>query len=442
MVSVALSRRAKDRPLKLFRLLGLVLLAGTLLLLAVPLGRRGPSPQPLLVNGRAALTVVGEGSLRAGAAQVALPSRAPMAGYPARGTGSGGPLYARALVLEAGPVRQIIVSLETLLVPGPLEEALVRRAQLAPSACLLLTATHTHSGVGGTWRNALAEFGGNGRYDAQIEWAVVEAAARAIHAAIAALGPARLSWNQMDWPAGPAEPRSAGPIDTTLTALRIERPSGAPVATVIDYAMHPTMEPRKSARLSGDWPGALSAALEVSGNVALVLQGASGNATWSRGAGTEQAIAARIATAAQALVERTQPGSTASALQKDAAGGARVQLGCEVRLLSLPPAQAAPGVPFLLRRGAGNLIALFAESSALRTTLLIDGLTLLGVPGEPVGALAQAARAGAGGKVAIVGLSDGYIGYIEPPGGTGEAARTYHGPGLAESLGLWKQAAQ
>ncbi len=428
MVPVALSRCAEDRALKIFRLLGLLLLAATLVALSVPLGRRAPLSPPALVNGRAALAILAAGPLRAGAARVQLPDRAPIAGYPARGVASGGPLYARALVLEAGPVRQILVSIEALLVPGPLEEALVQRAQLGPSACLLLAATHTHSGVGGTWKNALAEWGGNGRFDAGVERAVVDAAAQAIASAVAALGPAQLSWGQMEWPAGPAEARSAGPIDATLTSVRLERPSGARVATLIDYAMHPTMEPRQARRLSGDWPGALSAALEVSGNVALVLQGASGNATWSRSAGTQEAVAARIAAAAQALV-------------LSAPATSQVRLGCEVRLLSLPPAQASSAVPLLLRRGASNLLSLVAEPYALRTTLSLEGLTLLGVPGEPVGALAQGARAGAPGKVAIVGLADGYVGYIEPPGGTGEAARTYHGPGLAESLGLWHQAA-
>jgi hypothetical protein len=38
---------------------------------------------------------------------------------------------------------------------------------------------------------------------------------------------------------------------------------------------------------------------------------------------------------------------------------------------------------------------------------------------------------------AIVGLADGYLGYIEEPGGASEPLRAYHGPGLAESLGLW-----
>ena len=358
-----------------------------------------------------------------------LPDRAPVAGYPAGGVASGGPLYARALVLEAGPVRQILVSIEALLVPGPLEEALVRQARLGPLACLLLSATHTHAGVGGTWNSALAEWGGNGRYDAGVARAVVEAAAQAIALATAALGPARLSWGQVDWPAGPAERRSAGPVDATLTSVRIERPSGAKVAVLIDYAMHPTMEPREKHLLSGDWPGALSAALEAEGGLAMVLQGASGNATWSRSAGNIEAVAARIGAAAHEVLR--------SAPVQDAP-----RLACEVRLWSLPPAQASPAVPLLLRRGASNLLSLFAEPYALRTTLLIDGLTLLGVPGEPVGALAQAARAGARGKVAIVGLADGYVGYIEPPGGTGEAARTYFGPGLAESLGLWHQAVQ
>ena len=61
----------------------------------------------------------------------------------------------------------------------------------------------------------------------------------------------------------------------------------------------------------------------------------------------------------------------------------------------------------------------------------VRGLRLLGVPGEPVGALS-----GRG----LVGLADGYIGYVEQPAaieaGEGEAARSYYGPGLASLLGL------
>ena len=65
----------------------------------------------------------------------------------------------------------------------------------------------------------------------------------------------------------------------------------------------------------------------------------------------------------------------------------------------------------------------------------LDGLTLLGVPGEPVGQLGLAAR-----PAFLVGLADGYVGYVETAArweaGAGEASRTDYGPGLAHALGL------
>jgi len=50
------------------------------------------------------------------------------------------------------------------------------------------------------------------------------------------------------------------------------------------------------------------------------------------------------------------------------------------------------------------------------------------------------ARAKTGHPLALVGLADDYVGYVEEPApteqGEGEAMRSYHGPGLAEALGL------
>ena len=432
MVPVALPGRSQGRTLRAVRAAGLVLLAATLLVLAVPLGPRAPKALPALVHGRAAMHRSAEGPLRAGAArvQIALPSRTPVAGYPgrARDDGSGAPLFARALVLEAAGERQILATLDALLIPGELEEAVLRKAALPPTTCLLLAATHTHSGVGGTWHSVLAEWGGNGPYDERVAEAVRAAVAEAIGTATARLEPAQLVWRQTAWPSGPAQVRSGGALDSALTSLRISSATGATIAFVVDYAMHATMEPRRAHRLSADWPGALSARLEagtVSG-VALVIQGASGNATWSRSAGTPDAVARRIETVARELVRSAPPAAVA-------------RLSCETALVSLPPAQAGRGVPLLLRRGASNLLALFAEPWAVRTTLAIGGLHLVGVPGEPVGAIAVALRQLAP-NVAVVGLADGYVGYVEEPQGTGEAARTYHGPGLAEALGLWPSA--
>ena len=83
-------------------------------------------------------------------------------------------------------------------------------------------------------------------------------------------------------------------------------------------------------------------------------------------------------------------------------------------------------------------LALGMETEAVQTRLRIGPVTLLGVPGEPVGELGLEAR-----PVVLVGLAGGYLGYVETPErweqGMGESAKTYFGPGLAHALGLWPQ---
>ncbi|HEY5678346.1 MAG TPA: neutral/alkaline non-lysosomal ceramidase N-terminal domain-containing protein [Myxococcales bacterium] len=371
------------------------------------------------LNGRVALELLGQGFIRAGAARVRIPlgEHPVLAGYPGlRRASSQEPVYARALALEVEGMRALIGSIDTLLVPGSLEEEVLRRARLPPLTCLLLAATHTHSGPGGTWDNVLAGWSGAGPFDRGQRDAIAQATADALTQAIAALGPAELLVARDDWPAGPARARSEGPIDPQLVALRVRRPSGETVATLIDYPMHPTSEPRRDRRLSGDWPGKVAQALE--GPPVLVLQGAGGNATWHRG----EDVAGAVAREAEQLLRRAEPGR-------------HFQLWCQARLVALPAPQASPAVPWPLRRALANAIALSHERAAVETRLRIGPLTLVGIPGEPVGELGLKMR-----PDVLVGLSDGYVGYVETPErwseGAGEAARTYFGPGLAQALGL------
>jgi len=375
----------------------------------------------IVVHGRVALELLGVGSLRAGAgkARIALGPHPVLAGYPGkrRADDASEPVYARAIALEVEGLRVLIASIDTLLIPGALEEEVMRRARLPPLTCLLLAATHTHSGPGGAWDSAIAGWLGAGPFDGAQRDAIAQAAADALVEAIATLGPAELLVAREEWPDGPARARSAGPVDSQLVALRVRRPSGDDIATLIDYPMHPTTVPRSSRRLSGDWPAKVSAALE--GPPVLVVQGASGNASWDRG--TE--VAAAVAKEAQELLRKAEPVR-------------HIQIGCQARFVALPPPQASPAIPWLFRRAFANAVAIVRQPSAIETRLRVGPLTLVGVPGEPVGEIGQRMH-----PDVIVGLADGYAGYIETPNrwaeGEGEASRTWFGPGLAQVLGLW-----
>jgi hypothetical protein len=428
--------------------LGLLLLALLLLCLLVPLGSGERQPPPPRLSGRAAAELRGQGPLRAGAARVDLriAPGGPVAGYPAprRDDGSGTPLAARALVLEAGGLELLVATLPVLLISPDLEEEVVRKAGLPPQSCLLLAATHTHSGPGGYWDDRLGALGGVGLFEAARRERLAEAAARALAAARAALRPARLVSAQADWPRGPAQPRAGHAIDPSVTALRLFDERDAPLATLVDYAMHATVIPRASRGLSGDWPEAASRALEEAGEgPSLLLQGAVGDTSWNRDladpAGPEETarlLGRSVARFADELLAGHLPSAQLDAVAGAAPGG--VALGCSVRILPLPVPEAGRAIPWPLRRPLSSALRLAAPRSALAVTLQLPGLRFVGVPGEPVGELGLTARGG--GAEALVGLADGYAGYVETAAnseqGSGESLRTWYGPSLAAALGL------
>lgn len=428
MVPGALSRGAAGGALRRVLLALAIAAAALAIFCLLPLGGRSRE-QPAVLHGRAVSESHGKGALLAGAARVRIPlgEHPVMAGYAGhrRADGPGEPVYARALVLEAGGARIYLASIDTLLIPGELEEEVLRRAELSPGTCLLLAATHTHSGPGGVWNSAIAGWAGSGAFDPAQRDAIAEAAAHALRQAAGDLKSAEISFAREQWPQGPARPRSEGPIDPELVALRLSRAAGPEVATLAIYAMHPTSAPRTDRHISPDWPGAAAAALDETEPAhgaapALVLQGALGNTTWDR---TTKALGVPVAAEAARLL----------ALAK---ARPEAELACETRIVALPHAEASRRTPWILRGAQSNVFALGLDHFAVQTRLQIGSLTLVGVPGEPVGELGLAAR-----PAVLVGLADGYVGYVETPerweAGRGESGRTYFGPSLAHALGLW-----
>jgi hypothetical protein len=95
-------------------------------------------------------------------------------------------------------------------------------------------------------------------------------------------------------------------------------------------------------------------------------------------------------------------------------------------------------VPGFTRAAGNNLLCHSSPRVAEVTALALGPLEWLGVPGEPTtGAGAELARRT--GATRVLGLTDGYLGYIETADlvkeGQGESRRQYFGPGLLERLG-------
>jgi hypothetical protein len=355
-----------------------------------------------------AKAIHGEGALRAGAAQVriVLGEHPVLAGYAGRHRAArvATEVFARALVLEAGAARATLATIDTLLIPPG----------LSLPECGLLAATHTHTGPGGLWDSYAAGFLGTGPYDARQRQAVQAALDEAVRQAAQALQPAQVIAARTDWAGGPSRPRSEGPLDRGFFALRVQGAAG-PIATVVDYAMHPTSAPRD--QLSSDWPGVVAAQFQ---EPVFVLAGALGNASFDRALHTEE-LGLRVAHEAKLLLASAKPSEGA--------------LDCSEQAMTLPHPFGSPRVPSLLRRAAGNLLGFLFAPAAVETRLSFGGVTLWGIPGEPVGELGLRAR-----PAVVVSLANGYAGYVETEArwqkGQGEAARTDFGPDLSRALGL------
>ncbi len=364
---------------------------------------RRPAPPRLVVRAS------GSGALLAGAARVPveLPGDVLLAGYRPFGRVAeegAAELSVRVLVLETGGRRAALVLLEQLTLPAPLARSIEAHArEVAP--CTVVVATHTHGGPGGYDRDLVAQAAGVGRWDDRVAWAIEQAADRALAEATRALSAAELASGELRLEGlSASRDRDESPIDDRLTTLRLTRPDGAPVATIIRFAAHPTLAPRASGP-HGDWPGALMRGLEAEQQgVVFALQGAVGDvqARVSKEGGGRRderyaaALAARIAE--QPLHEVLAP----------------IALGCAIAEVDLPPAELSTVVPRPLAPLAANVLDPFAPRTARVAALRLDDLVLLAVPAEPVrdaALLAEAELADRGLRGRVVSLAAGYLGY-------------------------------
>jgi len=239
-------------------------------------------------------------AMRAGVARVDItpPAGEQMWGYedrhdPAAGTLD--PLYARVLVLEAGPqaapTRLALVTLDLGRSFGPASLAQLRDTAKRSSgiACLLVAASHTHSapvirdeyqGAPPAWEQAALE---------RIEHAIAEAAGALQPARIgvgtgaAYIGHNRLRVNPdgaVSWFERNPTRIPTAPVDPVVTVLRIDKTDGTPLAVLVSYACHPVVFGADNLRYSADFPGVMNRVVEQAFGgraMSFFLQGAPGD---------------------------------------------------------------------------------------------------------------------------------------------------------------------
>ena len=261
------------------------------ILAAVSLGALGAgcvSPSP------------GVSQLRAGAATVEItpPVGSLLYGYGARGTdrseGVHDGLYARVLVLEAGGETVALVTLDLGSIRKentlPIRQAVLDAAGFDH---VLLNASHTHSAplfeadfpsAGNPWVEEL---------ERKIAGVILEAHA-ALRPARVAVGWGRASEGhnrrrvlpdgsvEMFW--RNRERLPTAPLDDSVGVLAVDGADGEPIATVVNFAVHPVILGPENMLVSADYPGAMAALVAERGGVPMLLQGAAGdiNPFWDK----------------------------------------------------------------------------------------------------------------------------------------------------------------
>ena len=239
--------------------------------------------------------------LRVGVATVDItpPAGVRMYGYGARGpnvsTGIHDPLYAKAIVLSDGERTTAWVTMDL----GYADKPLTRDVRASVSATLglddvFLSSSHTHSGpafvedfpsTAQPWVEDLRR---------KVTMAIVEAHGSLVPAQLG------VGWGQVDVGHNRRRVRADGtvemfwenrrgiptsPVDKSVAVVAFDEPAGAPIATLINLAIHPVVLGPENLEYSADYPGAMMAWVEAhGGGQAMFLQGAAGdiNPFWDK----------------------------------------------------------------------------------------------------------------------------------------------------------------
>ncbi len=222
----------------------------------------------------------------------------------------------RALAISDGETTAVLAALDLVGASGPLLASIRSEAAKLtglPATQVIISCTHSHASpdMQGLW-------GGTG---ARYQTHVAQQSASAIGQAFDALVPASVRAATTTLGRVVRNRRGWSETDETLTMLRVLGVDQTPIATLLNYACHPTASGPANTEVSRDWCGyAVDAVEEALGGVAIYVNGAIGDVNPAADGGFEHArsLGEAVATCAIAslaaaddldgpLVVRTEP---------------------------------------------------------------------------------------------------------------------------------------
>lgn len=255
---------------------------------------RAPHKLPALVFALLAFAAIATAQtpapvFKAGAARRDVTPRegAPMWGYGARhatlSVGTLDPLYAEALVIQAGDKKIAIVGLD--LGRSPAEASLQRiRERIKSEAGVeysFIAGSHTHHGPVLELTDEAGK--GKSRFDAALRYyrEMEDAIVAAIVEANSKLAPAKMAIGSIQLEGFNRNRHTKQPVkpsDRDLAVMRFEDANGKPIAILVNFTAHPTMVSGATLRFSADYVGAMKAEVEkATGARVIFMQGAAGD---------------------------------------------------------------------------------------------------------------------------------------------------------------------
>lgn len=388
----------------------------------------------------------------------------PMSGFAARSLparGAHDALTARAVVIG----ETAIVVVDVIGIDADMSRRIRERCTLSAEN-VVVAALHSHGGP--------PSMSGRLGMAADPAWLerLEDACVTAIDRAAAARHPARITVGQGSDP-GIARNRRhpGGPVDASLSLLRIRDETGGMIAVVTAYACHPVVLAADNLLWTADYPYFVRRALEEAypGAVALFMTGCVGDANTGHSAHASITLAAhadRTYEAAEQIGRRVAEAALSADEQpvsnRACARTGTVTLGFERRETEAPEIlekrwrdealTADPARKSLLgywAEWASGIAPVVPAPLAARVTVLDWGdVRVVALPGEIFAETALAIRAALGPEkpVFVIGFADDNPGYIPPAsefrhgGYEVDEAHRYYGlpatfaPGSAEAL--------
>jgi len=235
---------------------------------------------------------------RAAAVKVDITPQTPqwLMGYAARrSTGVHDPIYHRVVAMDSGASQFYLVASDLCLFSPEVYDEVARALEHDPGiprAQFWWSVTHTHAapevGPPGFYKALLGR--SDHEWDREYAALVKDSLIRAVKEARSKLAPARIAFGQgiamanINRRAKDVDGKISlglnpdGPVDRRIGLIRLERPDGALVALVANYAMHGTVMSGQNLLIGGDGPGTVTAYLEAKlGAPVLYVNGAAGN---------------------------------------------------------------------------------------------------------------------------------------------------------------------